>query len=163
LTKKESNTAYYRANREKILLRVKGRYSEKRDDIRSYKVGHSIKNRPKIRAYRKRYYRSNHLQKIKHLISGRLAETLMAGGWTKRCRTALLLGADYNTTKIWIESKFKEGMSWENHGAWHIDHKIPLCSAKTEKELLNLFHYKNLQPLWAEENLRKNRSMDGIS
>ena len=49
-------------------------------------------------------------------------------------------------------------MTWENYGmyGWHIDHKIPLCSANNETELLKLFHYTNLQPLWAEDNLKKN-------
>ena len=46
-------------------------------------------------------------------------------------------------------------MSWENHGEWHIDHKKPLASAKTEEELKKLCHYTNLQPLWALDNIRK--------
>ena len=46
-------------------------------------------------------------------------------------------------------------MNWDNHGEWHIDHKIPLSSAKTEKELIGLCHYTNLQPLWALDNLKK--------
>lgn len=56
---------------------------------------------------------------------------------------------------MYIESKFKEGMSWENHGKWHIDHIKPLGNAKTEKELKKLFHYTNVQPLWAKENQKK--------
>jgi hypothetical protein len=39
---------------------------------------------------------------------------------------------------------------------WHIDHKIPLCSANNETELLKLFYYTNLQPLWVKDNLKKN-------
>ncbi len=48
-------------------------------------------------------------------------------------------------------------MSWDNHTkyGWHIDHIIPLASAKTEEELKSLCHYTNLQPLWAKENLSK--------
>ena len=46
-------------------------------------------------------------------------------------------------------------MTWENKGAWHIDHIIPTCTAKTEEDLIRLNHYTNLQPLWAEENLKK--------
>jgi hypothetical protein len=47
-------------------------------------------------------------------------------------------------------------MSWDNHGKWHIDHIIPLASAETEEDIYRLSHYTNLQPLWAEDNWRKN-------
>jgi len=79
-------------------------------------------------------------------------------GYSKDSKTHELLGADYETIKVYIESLFSPGMTWENntvHG-WHIDHKIPLCSAKTKEELIILCHYTNLQPLWAKDNLKKN-------
>ena len=59
--------------------------------------------------------------------------------------------------KIYLESKFVEGMSWNNYGlyGWHIDHIIPLSSANTEDEIYKLCHYTNLQPLWSEDNLKK--------
>lgn len=66
-----------------------------------------------------------------------------------------MLGCDYQTAFKHIESRFKQGMSWDNFGEWHIDHIIPLASAKTEIELIELCHYTNLQPLWAEENRSK--------
>lgn len=50
-------------------------------------------------------------------------------------------------------------MTWENHSlkGWHIDHIKPLNLAKTEEELYKLCHYTNLQPMWAEENLKKSK------
>lgn len=59
-----------------------------------------------------------------------------------------------------IESLFKPGMSFDNRNLWHLDHKIPIASAKTEEELIKLFHYKNIQPLWKEENLKKNKKYE---
>jgi hypothetical protein len=52
-------------------------------------------------------------------------------------------------------------MCWDNHSlyGWHIDHKIPLSSAKTEEEAYQLCHYTNLQPLWAEDNLKKSNKL----
>ena len=47
-------------------------------------------------------------------------------------------------------------MNWSNYGEWHIDHIIPLSSANTKEELSLLCHHKNLQPLWAYDNLSKN-------
>ena len=55
--------------------------------------------------------------------------------------------------KDFVISQFKNGMSWDNHGDWHIDHIIPLSLATTEEEMIKLCHYTNLQPLWAEDNL----------
>jgi len=54
-----------------------------------------------------------------------------------------------------LENQFIDGMSWENRSEWHIDHIIPLSSAKTKDELYKLCHYENLQPLWVEDNLKK--------
>ena len=77
------------------------------------------------------------------------------GGYTKKSTVNKILGADYKIIKEHLESKFKDGMSWENRSEWHIDHIVPLVSAKNEKELLKLCHYTNIQPLWAFENLSK--------
>lgn len=76
-------------------------------------------------------------------------------GYTKRARAFVILGEEWNVVKAYLESKFKEGMTWENHGEWHIDHIIPISSGRTEDEVIKLCHYSNLQPLWAEENLLK--------
>mgnify|MGYP001564590719 CR=1 FL=1 len=70
-----------------------------------------------------------------------------------------LIGCNLETIKNHIEKQFQEGMVWENHGKWHIDHIIPFGTAKSEKEMIKLCHYTNLQPLWAEENLKKAKEL----
>ena len=56
-----------------------------------------------------------------------------------------------------LESKFTEGMSWANYGKWHLDHIMPCDSFDLfdEAQQKLCFHYSNLQPLWATDNIRK--------
>jgi hypothetical protein len=75
----------------------------------------------------------------------------------KHNKTFDIVGCSPQQLKEHIQSQFKDNMSWENYGyyGWHIDHITPLSSAKTEEEIYQLCHYTNLQPLWAEDNLKK--------
>ena len=75
--------------------------------------------------------------------------------FAKKTKTFDLIGCDPISLKDFLEKKFIEGMCWGNYGEWHIDHIIPLSSAKTEEEIYKLCHYSNLQPLWAIDNLKK--------
>jgi hypothetical protein len=58
-----------------------------------------------------------------------------------------------------MELQFWPGMTWSNYGKWHVDHIIPLCTANSKEALEKLCHYTNLQPLWAVDNLRKNKKV----
>ena len=69
--------------------------------------------------------------------------------------TEAILGETFDNVRLHIEKQFKDGMSWDNFGEWHIDHIIPLSSGKNREEIVELNNYKNLQPLWAKENLQK--------
>jgi hypothetical protein len=70
-----------------------------------------------------------------------------------------IVGCTPQFLKEHLEAQFIDGMTWENRSEWHIDHIIPLSSAKTEDEVYMLCHYKNLQPLWAEDNLKKSNKI----
>jgi hypothetical protein len=77
-------------------------------------------------------------------------------GYTNfKARTEEIVGISFNEFKLYMESKFVNGMNWDNRSEWHIDHIVPLSTAKSEQELIALSHYTNLQPLWAVDNLKK--------
>lgn len=81
------------------------------------------------------------------------------GSTTKTGRTVDLIGCSYADLVRHLESKFAPGMNWENRGraGWHIDHIRP-CSSfdlSDPEQQRACFHFSNLQPLWAEDNLRK--------
>ena len=69
------------------------------------------------------------------------------------------LGINREGFKQHMENLFKPGMTWENHGEWHLDHKKSLDKFKdnlTDKKYLSeANHYTNIQPMWAEDNSKK--------
>lgn len=69
------------------------------------------------------------------------------------------LGCSMEELKVYLESKFQPGMSWDNYSftGWHIDHIIPLSSfdLTDPEQFKQACHYTNLQPLWAEDNFKK--------
>jgi len=67
------------------------------------------------------------------------------------------LGCSIEELVVYLENLFTEGMTWDNHGEWHIDHIKPLAkfNLTNRRELLKACNYSNLQPLWAKDNLSK--------
>jgi hypothetical protein len=70
------------------------------------------------------------------------------------------IGCSGSELRKYLESKFKQGMSWDNHGwgygKWVIDHIRPLADfIRTGDDITKANHYSNLQPLWYEENSKK--------
>ncbi len=81
----------------------------------------------------------------------------------KKKKTMEYVHCDINHLHKHIEDQFEEGMSWKNQGEWHIDHRRPCASFKklhTEQERYMCFHWTNLQPMWAFENMAKSDNFD---
>ena len=78
-------------------------------------------------------------------------------------RTEELIGCTFEEFKIHIENQFDLGMSWSNHGKWHIDHIRPCSSFNLAdpEQAKRCFHYTNLRPLPASENRSKNSRWKG--
>ena len=112
------------------------------------------KNPNKVREYKRKTmskWRKKPLNKLKIFIR----KGIYRGITNKSKRSVECLGCTWEFFRDYIEQQFKDGMTWDNYGEWHLDHIIPLASAKTEEEVYKLNHYTNLQPLWAEENFKK--------
>lgn len=101
--------------------------------------------------------KTNPAFKLERTLRCRLYHALKSKNAQKNTKTLDLIGCSISYLMGYLEAKFTEGMTWENHGDWHLDHKIPCSSFNLldEEEQKKCFHYTNLQPLWAHDNLVK--------
>ena len=171
---KGCSSSYYKGYREKNKGRLSEYYKEWRENnkenLSDYKRKWHKDNLDKIRKNRKsnkertatihNEYMKNRrnidsLFRLAQDIRARIGIAFRKQGYTKKSQTYEMLGCTFEELKTHLEEQFTEGMSWENRREWHIDHIVPLSSASTEEELMELCHFTNLQPLWAEENLKK--------
>lgn len=113
----------------------------------------------KRRERRKQRYHSDINFKLECLLRSRLKSAISGR------RGALKeLGCSVEELKLYLESKFQPGMTWKNHGKWHIDHIVPVSyfDLTNSDNVKKCFNYKNLQPLWAEDNLKKKNSLNYV-
>jgi hypothetical protein len=148
---------YANKNKEKILVLAK-----KWRDNNPEKVKNRIKkyhelNYEKEKKYKKQKYHTDSFYRMKECVRARMRRFFDVKNITKKNKTFDIIGCSPEELKIHLEKKFTKDMSWENYGyyGWHIDHIIPLSFGKNEKEVYELCHYTNLQPLWWTENFDK--------
>jgi hypothetical protein len=161
----KKNKEYYQKNKTTILeQRIDYRNNNKKL-ITTMQQRWRSKNKQKILANNAKYVKQKRKKdihfKILLNIRSRIGNAIKQNKKTQK--TIVLLGCSMPELITHLEKKFTEGMSWKNHGrkGWHIDHIIPCSSfdlTDTEQQK-KCFHYTNLQPLWAEDNLRKSNKI----
>ena len=167
-------------NKDSINTKRKKQYAEQIDKKRQQAINSYIKHKEKRIEAMKKYAEANKEKvaehKRKHKAKKRLDPiyvlsqqvsclirlSLINKGFPKRGKTIDIIGCDWNTFAAHIERQFVDGMIWENRSEWHIDHIIPLASAKSEEDVIRLNHYTNLRPLWAKDNLAKGAKMEHL-
>jgi hypothetical protein len=160
-TKKNPEWVYNRhkkwreENPEKV-KEIKGNWLDKNPEKRKeYRENY----KPRKQERRKERRDSDPVFNLTNRLRCRLWKYLKILNITKTNKTFDIVGCSPQFLKEHLETQFIDGMSWDNRSEWHIDHIIPLSSAKTEDELYKLCHYENLQPLWAEDNLKKSNKI----
>ena len=148
---KEYFKEYYQANKEK----VKEYRQANKERVKEYYQANKERINEITKKYKRNRIKTDPLFKMCCNLRTRTSQAFKSKYWKKNNTTKDLLGCTFEVAKQHIERQFTKGMNWDNYGEWHIDHIIPLASAKNEQEMCNLCHYTNLQPLWAEDNLRK--------
>lgn len=179
------NKNYYNNsdNREKERLRKRANYLKNKDKLLEISAQYKKTNADKIREYHKRYYKENkeRISSRKDVVNKRVRERYANDASfkiTKVLRSRLTeaiknnhrsgsaiqdLGCTIEELKLYLESKFQPGMTWDNWGkyGWHIDHVVPLSAFDLTDpvQLKQACHYTNLQPLWAADNLSKSNKL----
>jgi len=177
--KKEYNKKYRLNNKEK-LKQYHEQYDKKyrlnnKEKKKQYNKQYRLDNKEKIKQYDKQYYSNNKekrrkyennklktdpIYKIIKRQRGRMRAVLK--GKSKCESTIKLLGCSAEYCWDHLEQQFKPGMTRDNYGLWHVDHIIPCASfdiSDPEQQKI-CFHYTNLQPLWAIDNMKKGAKLD---
>lgn len=154
--------AYVEANKDKIKLQQKLKYAKYKDNYNVKQKIYNEVNKDKIKVYKNDYdlkrRKTDPNYKLRKSLRSRLYKAIE--GKYKAGSAVRDLGCTIEEFKVYLESKFQPGMSWDNWttDGWHIDHIKPLSSfdLSDRNQLLEACHYTNLQPLWAKDNLSKN-------
>lgn len=179
---KVSDKKYREKNKEKRKITHKT-WRDKTDYCKSEKFkeqckkyAHSEKGKKYYREYNKEYsktekgreiYRNYRNKKrdtdpnfrMRDVLKGRIRDGLRAQSAKKLLKTEEYLGCSFDFLRKYLESLWTDGMNWDNYGyyGWHVDHIIPCArfNLTNPEQQKQCFHYTNLQPLWAKENLSK--------
>ena len=77
------------------------------------------------------------------------------GKYKKSLPTETMLCCSMDFFTKYIESKFLDGMTFDNYGLWHLDHIKPIANCNNLEDIIKYNHYTNFQPLWAKDNILK--------
>lgn len=148
-----------KANLEQYKKKERATYTRHAEKKSAYQRAFYQRNKERLSKYKAEYdrkrYKTDALFALARTVRRRMSLAIQRAGYIKSQKTEEMLGCTLSYMKDHLEKQFTSGMNWENRGKWHVDHIIPLSSAKTEDELIGLCHFTNLRPLWAEENLKK--------
>ena len=166
-----NHKAWQENNKESQKAKRHEYYEENKEKILQDRHEYYVENKPKILA-QKRVYANNKLKTDPiYKLEKRLRSRLYAAvkGLFKAGSAVKDLGCSIEFLKQYLEAKFYphpitgEMMTWDNWSiyGWHIDHIIPisLFDIEDREQLLRACNYINLQPLWAEENLKKSNKI----
>lgn len=172
----EYHKQHYQKNRQKILKKVRKYRINNREKVLEGKKREYQKNKNKYILNSKKWVENNRSKsnqiKYNYKIRKRKIDPLyrivdslrnrivaVMKGFNKSKSSMELLGCSAEKLRTHLEKQFTKGMNWSNYGyyGWHIDHIKPCASfdLSDPKQQKKCFHYTNLQPLWAKDNLKK--------
>lgn len=159
---RQRKLAWAKANPKKIAAIAKRCRLKNPTKLKAEKAAFYQRHKKKIIAGQMEQYYSNARFRVEMLLRGRVNTAIRLQGARKSARTMELVGCSIEDLMKHIESNFRDGMSWDNRHTWHIDHIRPCASfdLMNPEEQKKCFHFSNLQPLTATENMEKKARLD---
>jgi hypothetical protein len=165
--KSESDKRHYLKNREKRLQYFSDWQKDNRDRLNDYHQKWREKNIDKHREYKRKY--EKHRKDTDPLY--KLISNFRTAIWTVLKESNVDKYGHYFDVLQYspeelinhLEKQFKDDMTWDNYGIWHVDHKLPITSFDIQEmgdeEFMRCWCLDNLQPMWGEENIRKSNKV----
>lgn len=144
---KVNHTKDYQDNKEQYLNDKKVYYKDNKEIV--------VK---RVMDYRIKKLKTDPFFRLKENIRGLIRNAFNRKFSIKSKKTVEILGCTFEEFKIYLEKQFDEHMNWSNQNLyWVLDHIKPVALAKNEKELFELNHYTNFQPLEKMTNIIKGK------
>lgn len=161
--KSAADKRYVAKNKESIKKYHKNWANDNRESLKEKHTVWRNDNRDKVRAWARNYERKRRAEDPKYRLAARTRTAvytcLKEANVAKYRSTFTILGYTIEELMVHLEKQFTEGMTWDNYGEWHVDHKIPMASFNFEttedREFKLCWCLDNLQPLWGPDNLSK--------
>ena len=154
--RKKATRRYYHANKEARLSYSHQYYKENKEVKREYDKKYHQARKPVRNKYEREKRKTDLLYKLRHNIRCLIRGAFKKRGYSKKSKTFEILGCEEWFLREHLEVTWRNNYGTEYNGeVVHIDHIIPISSAKTEEELIKLNHWTNLQYLTPEDNIKK--------
>ena len=161
--KKVADKKWRDSNKEYMSNKSKTWYEQNKEHRKEYLKEYREKNIDKIREVKRNYERNRkHNDPAYKLIANfrtAIYTVLKENNMNKYGHYFEILRYSPDDLIESLEKQFKDGMTWDNYGEWHVDHILPITYFKFsdvgDDEFLRCWSLENLQPMWGEENIRK--------
>lgn len=155
-------------NKESVKEYVKSWYEENKEHRKQYLKEYRENNIDKIRQIKRDYERnrkaSDPLYKLISNFRTAIYQVLKESNVDKNKHYFDILQYTPEQLITHLESQFKDTMSWDNYGEWHVDHKLPITHFNIlemgDNEFMKCWSLGNLQPMWGIENIRKSNKIN---
>ena len=165
--KKVSDKKWREKNKESVKEYVKSWYEQNKEHRKEYIKEYHKNNIDKIRKTKRDYERNRKardpLYKLISYFRTAIYQVLKESNVDKYGHYFDVLQYTPEELITHLELQFKDDMSWDNYGVWHVDHMLPITSFDIremgDEEFMKCWSLDNLQPMWGEENIRKSNKI----